>query len=456
MTTQRVASIGGGLLAIALVVWLVKARIRHEPAERVVVTIIGENTSTIQAMMSLEGEYEELHPNIDLDFKPNTFDDAFNKVNQDFQNHTGLYDIVMQYNFSLSSFVRNNYVYRLDELLVGISPDSLRFEQDLFENTWKTVGYYYQDVNDPAKGFQKVGYPYVANSFLLIHNKGMFQDARRKASFRAQYGRDLMVPTTWEEFYRIAEFFTDRKGGTYGVCLEGASGSFLYFEFANYLHSMGGRVLEKDLGWEGDANTRVVLDSPAGASALRFVRSLKPFNSGNFVDVEQFKQLEIMKEGKTAMALAWEDVISLNLQNDSTFARRFGFSVVPGDKSVIGGGAFFVNRDSKHSAEAFQFILFMLQPATQKKLALKGLSSPLRSVYNDPEVLQIPHMQALMESLSRGGIYLEAGPDANMISETLSTFIQRAWKDELTPEAAVRQAAAEIRRRRDEIYRTLK
>jgi maltose-binding protein MalE len=79
------------------------------------ITIIGENSSTIQSMQTLKSDYEK-KSSVKLDFKPNTFEDAFNKANQDFANKTGLYDIVLQYNFSLSSFVRNNYVFNLNEL----------------------------------------------------------------------------------------------------------------------------------------------------------------------------------------------------------------------------------------------------------------------------------------------------------------------------------------------------
>ncbi len=419
------------------------------------ISIIGETTSTIEALMSVEKEYERLNPNIDLIFHPNTFDDAFNKINQDFANHTGLYDIVMQYNFSLSSFVRNNYVYNPNELMEGISQEFLSFEADLFDKTWKTVGHYYNDFKDPSKGIQKVGYPYVANSILLMYNKEMFENEETRQEFQSKYGFELAPPNTWEEFYKVAEFFTNDKKGTKGVCLEGASGSMLYFEFANYLHSMGGKVLEKELGWEGDANTPVVLNSPESLKALQFFRSLKPFNRGNFIDVEQFKEMQFMLEGKTAMSLSWEDVISMKVQNEPDFSNKFGFAPIPGEKSVIGGGAFFINRDSKHPKEAFEFIIYLMQKSTQKELALKGLSTPLESVYDIPEVKEVAHMNALKESLQRGGIYLEAGPASDMIAETLSTYIQRVWNDELTAEEALEKAHEEISIKRAEIYKKL-
>jgi ABC-type glycerol-3-phosphate transport system substrate-binding protein len=86
---------------------------------------LAESATSIQSMMALEKDYETKHPDVDLDFKPNSFDDAFNKANQDFANGTGLYDIVMQYNFSLASFVSNKYVYQIDDLIKNL-PDSIK------------------------------------------------------------------------------------------------------------------------------------------------------------------------------------------------------------------------------------------------------------------------------------------------------------------------------------------
>ena len=85
-----------------------------DPAEKKL-TILGENSGSLQAMQVFTDEYATA-TGVKLDFKPNSFEDAFTKSNQDFANGTGLYDLVLQYNFSLSSFFRNDYVYTLDEL----------------------------------------------------------------------------------------------------------------------------------------------------------------------------------------------------------------------------------------------------------------------------------------------------------------------------------------------------
>jgi multiple sugar transport system substrate-binding protein len=416
------------------------------------ITVIGENSSTIQALQSLEKDYESKNPTINLDFKPSSFDDAFNKSNQDFANGTGLYDIVMQYNFSLSSFVRNDYVYKIDDLLKDV-PDSLKaFEQDLFPNAWKEVGYY----QDDKTGLTKVGYPFAANSMLLMYNKTLFENPKQREAYKAKYKEDLQVPTTWEQFYRVAEFFTQPQNKTYGVCLQGAGGGWLYYEFCNFLYGMGGKTTEKENGWQGDANTKVLLNTPEALAALKFYKKLKPFNAGNWSNVEQVEQMKIMKEGKTALAIVWSDMLFPMLATNDVIDNRFGFAPVAANKSVLAGGAFFINKRTKNARETAQYILDVMQPATQIALAKKGLCSANRKVYENEEVRKLSYSDALYKSLERGGVVLEAGPDATMIAEKMTTYIQKCWNDELTPEKALEQMQKEIEAERKKIFEALK
>lgn len=417
------------------------------------ITILGENSATIQAMARLEKNYEALNPNLNLEFKPNSFDDAFSKANQDFTNRTGLYDIVMQYNLSLSSFVRNNYIFGIEEAMKDM-PDSLQaFEKNLFPNAWKEVGFYKDDKMQEAL---KVGYPFATNTMLLMYNKNLFDDAQQKAAYQKKYNQALTIPTTWEQFAQIAQFFTQPELGTSGVCLEGASGGWVYCEWMNFLFGMGGKVMDKQYGWEGNAQSKILLNSPEALKALKLYKSLKPYNSGNFANVEQALQMKIMKEGKTAMILAWSDMIYPSIYENNQFDNRFGFAPVPGNKSVLGGGAFFLNRHSKNPKAAAKYVLDLMQPPIQLELAKKGLCSGLKTVYEDAEVKKMPYTQALYTSLDRGGVILEAGPDANLISEKITTYLQKVWNDELTPEQALPQLQAEIETGRTNLFETLK
>lgn len=427
-----------------------------QPEKGAHLTIIGENAATIQAMMALSGQYEQEHQGIKLDFKPNTYEDAFTKSNQDFANGTGLYDIVLQYNFALSSYVRNHYVLTLDELSKQV-PDSLRaFEKDIFQNAWEESGYYYKNPADPAGGMAKVGYPMAANTMLLMYNKDLFNNPDQQKAYLAQFGKPLQVPTNWADFKTVAQFFTQPAKSLHGVCLEGASGGWLYYEFVNFLYGMGGKVMQKNHGWEGDASTPLLLNSPAALKALQYYTALKPYNAGNFTNVEQAEQMKTLKAGKAAMGIVWSDVLYQAVQSTPDFNKHFAFAPIPGNISILSGCSVFISRKSKDPAAAFRYVIDLMQPKVQAALAKKGLCSPLRTAYDDPEVQKLPYTTALKSSLLRGVYTLEAGPDATMISDKMTSYIQKAWSNELTPQKALDQLQADVVAGRKQLFSQIK
>ncbi|MGF7078853.1 extracellular solute-binding protein [Mucilaginibacter sp. UYCu711] len=417
------------------------------------ITIIGENSSTIQSMQTLKSDYEK-KSSVKLDFKPNTFEDAFNKANQDFANKTGLYDIVLQYNFSLSSFVRNNYVYNLNELKSQSDSKNYSFENDLFQNVWKEVGYYYADPSKPdGSKIQPISYPFAANTMLLVYNKELFNDPAQKQAFRNKYGIELAVPKDLESFKKVAEFFTQPDKNLYGVALQGSTGGWLYYEWCSFLQGFGGKVLDKDQGWEGSASTSVLIANEQAVAATNYYKSLKPFNAGNFTTVDGVEERRILKKGNVAMGIIWSDYMWGLINNgNGKIDPRFGFAPTPGNKSMIAGGAFFVNKQSKHVKEDFIYVQYLLQKDNQIKMVQQGLCSPLKSAYDAPEVQKIPYVPALKISLDRAEYMLEAGPDADLINNVITTYIQKIWNNEISVEDGLKKAKDEIEKGRIKFY----
>jgi ABC-type glycerol-3-phosphate transport system substrate-binding protein len=440
------------LVLIGFGVWKFMQPSQHTKVESVKITVLGENSATIQAMTDLKKQYELSHPGIELDFKAKSFDDAFTSSNQDFANKTGLYDVVMQYNFSLASFVRNDYVYTIDELAKYVPKDSLAFEKNLYVNNWREVGYYYKDDTRPEQGEEKVAYPFSAHSMLLMYNKEMFEDVANQKAYLDKYRQPLKVPQTWEDFYKVSQFFTDPAKKTYGVCVGGAGGGFLYYDFMNFIYSMGGRVLDKTVGWHGDATTKVVLNSPESLKALKYYISLKQYNAGNFSTIDQYETMRQMKSNKTAMSIVWSDLLYPGTKTANGFDQRFGYASIPGDKAIFVGGAYFISKFSKHPKETFEYITWLKQENTQVELAKRGLCPASSITFENPEVKALPYASALQQSLSKGGVILEAGPDANMISEVITNYVQKAWSGELSPKNALAQAHNEIVIKRKEIF----
>lgn len=417
------------------------------------ITILGESATSIQSMIALENEYESKNLNIDLIFKPNSFDDAFNKANQDFSNGTGLYDIVMQYNFSLASFVNNDYVYDIDKLTSNFPKKLLVFEKDLFENAWKEVGFYKSKENDKII---KVGYPFTANTMFIAYNQTLFNDDTQKKEYQKIYGKELKAPESWEDFYKISEFFTQKDKGLYGICLQGANGGWLYYEWMNFLFGMGGKTMNKQYGWEGDINTKTELNSQESIKAAKYYMSLKPYNAGTFTNIDAYQQIEILKEGKVAMSIIWSDLAyNLVSKADGSFDDRFAFIPIPGGKSMLAGGSYFINKNSSNPLESAKYIIDLMSKENQIKMAKTGLCSALKTVYQDPEIKKIPYSLALEESLNNGVYMLEAGVDATLISDKITYYLQKIWNEEYSVEEGLDRMQADIEKERKKLYNNL-
>lgn len=65
----------------------------------------------------------------------------------------------------------------------------------------------------------------------------------------------------------------------------------------NFLFGMGGKVMDKKYGWQGDENTKVLLNTQEAINAAKYYYKLKSFNA-NFTNVDAYEQVKIMKEGK--------------------------------------------------------------------------------------------------------------------------------------------------------------
>lgn len=424
---------------------LVATAIACRGEKQTTLLILGEDSSNLQAMKALapafEKQMKQAGRDVSVKFEPVSFEDAGERANNDFRTGAGKYDIVLQYNFSLAEFASKDYVYRVSELAPLVPPQLPRaVASSLFENVWKEVGFYYANERKPDLGEVAVGYPFAANTMLLVYNKAMFEDPVTRAAYSRKTGKELVPPSTWGDFKEIAAFMTDPKRGRCGLALQGkADGSWLYYEWVNVLGGFGGSVMQKERGWAGGAEKKIEIGSAPAIEAARYYASLKPYTCGDFFSVDAPSQRELLLNGNVAMGIVWSDYLFDLVQRAASKKVSFGFLPVPGNKSLIGGGSYYVSRKSAHPALAAQFVMFLLDPSNQVELVRHGLCSPVRDVYANPAVQDVPYIAALGQSLARSTYMLEAGPDADLISARLSNALQRIWKGE--DAATVLQAA---------------
>lgn len=443
MPKKKLLSYAVAVLVAAGLIGLVLFGIPDAPVDRNLV-VQGEETGNSTSMRDFSRDSGQ-----SVDYVLDTGPVALQKANQDLSSASGLYDIILQYNFALAPFVRNDWVYNLSEtkqLLQGKEVD-FAFESDLFENVWKEVGYF-QNPDDPAGNPIPIAYPFAASTMVLTYNRAMFDNAANQEKYRAEYGEPLAPPKTWDQLFQIAEFFTEHTD-LKGIVLSGATGGWLYYDWCNYAFGLGGGVMDKQFGWQSSADTPLLIDSAATVDATKFWLSLKPFNAGDFFSTGILEKREILLQEKAPMGIMWSGLIPGMIEAKPN---TFGFSPIPGGKSPISGGSFFLSKSSELSAESAAYVAWLLQPPHQKEMIRMGLISPLKSAYDAEVLKEIPYLQAIVDSLDQGVYMHEAGPDAEVINQTLTKYLQMIWRGDMSAEAGLSEAQREIADKRAKLF----
>ena len=325
----------GLIVGIAFTVYVIK---KPTAATKEAVVVFGEDSSNLKAYSSLKDEFTS-KTGIQLNFEGATFEQAVQTADADFRTGKGDYDIVLQYNFSLAPYVKNKYVAEIADVFSPSVLNDSHVNEGMFENALRETCFYYSNPEDPKSTPKQFGFPFAANTMLLVYNKDLFEDAGLKQKFKNETGKDLVPPADWSDYMAVAEFFVKAKPDLKGVCMQGAGDGWLYYELCNYLFSMGTGTSSKRYGWE--EGTPITIASPKNEEVLRYCKRLRAASSGDFFTIGASQQQEIMLQGRTAMALMWSDYVQPLASSKSP---RFGFAPVPGKISALAGGAFYINR----------------------------------------------------------------------------------------------------------------
>lgn len=410
------------------------------------ITILGEASSNLAAMEEISKTYEQ-QQNIKIVFRKADFETALKEANQDLAIGSGRYDIILQYNFTLSSYVEGNYVWQLEDLKKKFPDVATDFQNSLFPSAWKEVGYYYKK----GRGGDSAafGFPFAANTLLLVYNKQMFDNPENKAAYLKETGHALTVPQSWTEFRNVAKFFT--RNGTIGVALQGATGGWLYYEIASILASEGAPIFNKKNGWETARDQSVNLEQPAVRDLIKYYLSLKPYTTMEFLKTDAVVQRELMRKGNVAMALMWSDYVYKLGAPDKTGSIDFGFAPIPGAASPLAGGSYYLNKQSKHVESAYRYVAWLMQPEQQQKMARLGLASPQDAAYTKEVLSSVPYASALKASIERGVYAFEANRDSDLVQSEITTAIQTAWIDPGAVDNALATATRNINQQRTKL-----
>jgi len=266
-----------------------------------------------------------------------------------------------------------------------------------------------------------------------------------------RYHRELTVPSTWQEYYDVAEFFA-REGTTArkrffatGETLKRPHFAFEFFAM-RYWSITGEQFLN---------GTEPQFASPGGIKALTYLASLRQYAAPGSANAAHDETISAFASGQIAMAPQWYAFYAtLRNPKGSTVVDQLGVAPVPGARLTdgtirrtpsIGGGGLGIAADARDRESAWTFIRFVTSPSFMADGALRGMIMPRVSGFANPEVRRRnPAVDVYLSSLKAAWFRPRLVKYAE-VESIIGRAVSRAFVGEADAASALRDADHEVR-----------
>jgi ABC-type glycerol-3-phosphate transport system substrate-binding protein len=335
------------------------------------VHILMENVPDTRYVQDLIPEFKA-QTGIDVDIEAISYIDMHSKLVPQLSSPEGSYDAIVVDFYWVAEFTQAGWLMPLDDLIKRDHVDTSLYLPSLMNLVGKINGTTYM-------------LPFYNYSMGIIYRKDLLNDPKEKEAFKAKYGMDLKIPTTWEEYRKQVEFFSrdtdgDGKIDFFGTVNQGQRGDCISMQWSNYLYANGGQY--HDAHWkatfDGDAGVKAVNDfkddiakhGPTGAESFCFDESSNVFGQGK---AYSFVTFNILLAG-------FDDPKS------SQVVGKAGIAPNPGG-GLNGGWGWAIPNSSPDKEAAWTFIKWIESKEAVKKRALAGGAPTQAWVFDDPEVV---------------------------------------------------------------------
>ena len=221
----------------------------------------------------------------------------------------------------------------------------------------------------------------------LIYRTDLMNDPDLRAKWKELYGYDMRIPTSVEEYVRLAEFmqkYASEKYGQkiYGSAMQAQRGDPIVMEWSNYLFSLGGDYYDEK--WRARVN-----DEAGVKSAELYIRALKNAAPPGALSFNLDDAFRVMSQGKAFSMITYNWMLAqLNDPSKSKVAGKVGLAPMPGGIGLNGGWGGAIPKNSQHKEEAWEFIKWVESFEIAKKRALMGGAPTRFDIFTDEDVVK--------------------------------------------------------------------
>jgi multiple sugar transport system substrate-binding protein len=233
-----------------------------------------------------------------------------------------------------------------------------------------------------------VGLPFHDGPECLIYRKDLFESHIEQAAYASKYGKQLMVPKTWGDFYQIAEFFNRPESNLYGTifaCFP--DGHNTVFDFCLQLWTRGGNLV--------DPAGAIQLDTNEACEALDFYRKIvndqKAVHPGSAAFDSVAAGLAFSR-GEAAMMINWFGFATMcDVESNSKVKGKVYVDLLPSNPDQTSASLnvywlYTIGSGSSHKEVAYDFLRFAIGTEQDKMLTLEGGIGCRISTWNDTEI----------------------------------------------------------------------
>ena len=244
--------------------------------------------------------------------------------------------------------------------------------------------------------------PLEADAAGWSYRKDWFEDPKEMEAFKAKYGYDLAVPSTYAQLTDIAEFFHRPDENRYGIAIYTDNVyDGLAMGVTNAMYSYGG-----NLGDYSTFQVEGVLNSDKNVAALENYRKLYSFTPPGWSKTFFVENNQAITEGLAAMSLNYfaffpalvNPAANPHAANTGFFANPAGPTGEQG--AALGGQGVSIVSYSENQEEAFKFLDWFIKDSTQKRWAeLGGYTASAAILSSDEFRKATPYNEAFYQTM---------------------------------------------------------
>jgi multiple sugar transport system substrate-binding protein len=275
----------------------------------------------------------------------------------------------------------------------------------------------------------------------LVYRTDLFHDQAACDAFRSQFFRELVPPTTWEDFEQTARFFTNPAADRYGTVFAAfPDGHNTLYDFALQLWSRGAELT--------DSCGRPLLTTPRALSALEFYRRVvrdPALCHPKSPQLDSTQSGDLFLSGEVAFMVNWFGFAARSGREGSPLAGKVaiapiptGYGAPPVSLSVF--WALAMGRGSRHKELVWQFLRFVASPERDLGITRHGTVGCRLSTWRNPELRSRIPVYREVEAISLGARQLPTGAGMASFAAIIDEVTTRALTTD-EPSAAILESA---------------